>query len=190
MDNPEYIKINNRLYKINADYRNVLKYNEIFKDETISDYEKILGGICIFYGKDVAKETNNIEALLNGIKMIIDGRPSSLKNGEEIDNKYDMDFKIDMGLIISSMWSEYKIDITKEKIHWWTFYDLLNGLSSECALNRVRDIRNKDLSKITDKDELAEYKKLKKIWSLETPTKEMSDEQKRSSEEFYKAMGL
>ena len=185
MNNPEYIQIDDKKYKINTDYRNVLKLNEISTDTSISDYEKLLTYIYLFFGEEGLKDENNYERLVNSIITFAKGRPSAMKPNKEKKEEIDMDYKQDMNLIISSIWSEYGIDITKEKIHWWTFYDLLNGLSSDCALNRVRDIRSKDLNKIKDKEERDEYIKLKEIWSLDK-SKEMTLEQKKSVEDFYK----
>ena len=191
MENPEYILIDGQKYKINADYRNVLKFNQMYKDKSISDYEMIIGAICMFYGKDVVNDEDKYERLLEGIKKIVEGRPNSMNKINQEKQKIDMDYDKDMNLIIASMWSEYGIDITKEKIHWWTFYDLLNGLSSECALNRVRDIRSKDLSKITNKEEREQYIRLKEIWSLDTKKEcELTEEQRKSRDEFYKNLKI
>lgn len=191
MDNPEYIQIEDKKYKINADYRNVLEFNRLYKDENISDYEKLLSTICMFYGKDAIEDEENYNQLLEGVKKIIDGRPNSINKAYIEERKQDMDYDKDMNLIISSMWSEYGIDITKEKIHWWTFFDLLNGLSSECALNRVREIRTKDISKIQDKDERNTYIKLKQMWNLDAKKEnELTEEQIRSRDEFYKNLNL
>ena len=183
MNNPEYVKIDDRKYKMNTDYRNILKLDEIAKED-ISEYEKMLAFIYIMYGEAGLENSNDYERLINNIFVFIQGRPSARKSTNKVVER-DMDYQQDMNLIISSIWSEYGIDITKEKIHWWTFFDLLNGLSSECALNRIREIRTKDLSKIKNKEERDTYIELKEIWSL-NKTAEMTEEQKRSSEEFYK----
>ena len=79
----------------------------------------------------------------------------------------DMDYTYDMGLIIASFISDYKIDLSEpenETMHWWKFIDLLNGLSPKSALNRVREIRNKDLGDYKDNpkamEELIQAKRL------------------------------
>lgn len=185
MNNPEYVQIDDKKYKINTDYRNVLKLNDIATDTSISDYEKLLTYIYLFFGDEGLNDEKNYERLVNSIITFAKGRPSAMKPNKEEKHEKDMDYTQDMNLIISSIWSEYGIDITKEKIHWWTFYDLLNGLSSECVLNRVRDIRSKDLSKIKDREEREEYRKLKEIWALDK-TKEMTLEQRNSVDDFYK----
>lgn len=188
MNNPEYIKIGDKKYKINTDYRVVIEIDKISRDETINEYERMLSFLYVFYGEE-GINSDDYEALLNGMFTFIKGRPSSAKVIDDTKQEVDMDYEQDMGLIIASMKSEYNIDITKEKIHWWLFFDYLNGLSTDCILNRVREIRSKDLSKISDKEEREEYEKLKKIWSLDKK-KTMTAEQKKSAEEFYKDFAL
>lgn len=188
MDNPEYIKIGDKKYKMNTDYRVVFEIDKISRDETINEYERMLSFLYVFYGED-GINSDDYEALLSGMFKFIKGRPSSAKVIDDKKQEVDMDYEQDMGLIIASMKNEYDIDITKEKIHWWTFFDYLNGLSTDCILNRVREIRSKDLSKIKDREELEEYTRLKQIWSLDKK-KTMTAEQKRSVEDFYKDLTL
>ena len=187
MNNPEYIDIDGKRFKINTDYRNVLRLEKIANDKTIDDYERILGIIYMFYGEEGYNSEEYYDRLLNGIITFCKGRPNSINPIADNKREKDMDYTKDMNLIISSMWNEYGIDITKEKIHWWTFFDLLNGLSSECALNRVRDIRTKDLSKVKDKAERDEYARLKGVWAL-SKEDTMTEEQKQSVDAFYESL--
>jgi hypothetical protein len=60
----------------------------------------------------------------------------------------DMDFEYDESFVKSSFMSDYKIDLDDAEMHWWKFCNLLQGLTDSCILNRVRDIRNYDLSTI------------------------------------------
>ena len=77
-----------------------------------------------------------------------------------------MDFVEDMDYIEASFMSDFHIDLENEKMHWWKFMKLMNGLSNSefgncCVLNNIRNLRNMDLSKIKDsklKNELQEQK--------------------------------
>lgn len=42
MSNPEYVKVDGELYKINTDFRVALECNKIAEDENIGDYERSL----------------------------------------------------------------------------------------------------------------------------------------------------
>ena len=57
-----------------------------------------------------------------------------------------MSFKQDNGYIKASFMSDYKIDLDKVEMHWWQFFDLLQGLTENSVLNRVRSIREESMS--------------------------------------------
>ena len=42
MNNPEYVKVDNELYKINTDFRVALECNKIAEDENIGDFERAM----------------------------------------------------------------------------------------------------------------------------------------------------
>lgn len=191
MDNPEYLKIDDIKYKMNTDYRAVIRLQKILKDTTISEYERTLGAICLFFGEEGINHPEHYERLANGLLKFIQGRPNaSTGKIRPEESKIDMDYEKDWGLITASMKSEYNIDINSEKMHWWTFFDYLNGLSSECMFNRVRSIRNKDLSEIKDEKERREMRKLKKIWALDNTDIEYTKEQMENIDKFYELTGI
>ena len=73
-----------------------------------------------------------------------------------------MDYKQDMDYIEASFMSDYRINLSNVKIHWWTFSNLMNGLSNSefgncCVLNRIRNLRTYDTSQIKDKKENRPY---------------------------------
>ena len=190
MNNPEYVQIDDVKYKINTDFRVVLRFNELVLDNTISDYERGLGTILLFFGKEGINVPEHYERLLKSTLNFVKGRPSSVHVDEKKKIVRDMDYKQDWGLILASMKQVYGIDLTKEKLHWWTFFDYLNGLPTDCVLNQVREIRRKDLSKIKDRDEREEYIKLKEQWRLEEKDKPLSKEQQESVNRFYELTGI
>ena len=111
---------------------------EVVEDDSISEKERALA--IIYLLTDDIPDVN-LDKLL---KLLV----KYLQCGEEKvpTDKKDMDLKQDEKYIISSFMFDYHIDLTKEHMHWWRFIDLLNGLSSECILSRIRDIRTMDLS--------------------------------------------
>lgn len=189
MNNPEYIKIGDTKYKINTDYRIALKCNDIATDKSISDYEKAIGVVYTLFNIEKDLSNEELEKALKLALKYLQARPG--KNSVKTDKIVkDMDYKQDWGLILASIWQQYGIDLSKEKLHWWTFFDLLNGLSSDCILNRVRDIRTKDISKIKDEETRKTYLKLKQAYKLEEPKEELTDKEKESVETFYRLTGI
>lgn len=196
---PEYAEINDKKYKINTDFRVAIECQNIATDESISDYERALAIICVLYEEkaidDSLKDFNICNKLLEiAMKYLSCGKeiePS--KNNEEP----DMDFKQDMDYIEASFMSDYNIDLTNITMHWWKFYNLINGLSNSemgncCVLNRVRNLRNYDTKEIKDPKERKKIEEAKKQVALkkEHKKREFSEKEQQNMEEFYKSIGL
>ena len=143
---PEYIQVNNKQYKINTDFRIALKCDEVFRDDTIGDYEKTLAIIYLLLGDDGLHDYENYTEIIKLLTLY-------LRCGKELedtnqDEEPSMRFKQDEGYIKASFMSDYKIDLNNADLHWWAFYDLLCGLTENSILNRVRMIREEPLKKV------------------------------------------
>ena len=191
---PEYAEINDKRYKINTDFRVAIECQNIATDESISDYERALAIIYKLFGDDGIDDFNNYDKLLEiAIKY--------LSCGKELDNKVnekpDMDFSQDMDYIEASFMSDYNIDLANTEMHWYKFYNLINGLSNSemgncCVLNRVRNLRNYDTKEIKDPKERKKVEEAKKQVALkkEHKKREFSEKEQKNMEEFYKSIGL
>ena len=186
------IQIGDTIYEANTDFRIAIECNRIATDDTIDDYERVLGIICTVFGKDSIDIPEHYEKLLKWIK-------NWLSRGEEIKNdKPDMDYIQDYNLIWASMYGDYHgLDIDKEEIDWWKFLDLLNGLSNSefgncCVLNKIRNLRNIDVTKIKDNKERNEIIKAQKQFELKKNKKEnnITREQEKSMQELNKILGI
>ena len=89
-------------------------------------------------------------------------------------NKKDMDFWHDRAYINASFMSDYKLDLSTAKLHWWQFCELIQGLTENCVLSRVREIRNYDLNEIKDSKSKAKMAKAKEAVAL--PVKHTREE--------------
>ena len=140
---PEVIEIAGVEYEINTDYRFALACFACINDPDISAYERALGIIGLLY-KDEPPDAQ--EALKLALKYLRCGTDEE----DTGDKKPDMDFECDMNYIRSSFRSDFNIDLIRTDMHWFEFCELLQGLTDDCILNRVREIRNRDISEIKD----------------------------------------
>lgn len=184
------IKIEDTIYEANVYFKNVIKCDEIARDNSIGDFERILGIICTIFGPSALDNPNHYEKLLKWVLKY------SLNGEEKNNDEPDMDFKEDYNLIWASFMSDYNgMDIDKEQdMDWHKFIDLMNGLSNSemgncCVLNRIRNLRNFDLSTIKDNKERQKIAKLKEKVSLKK-NENLTQKQEESMKEFYKSIGL
>ena len=190
---PEYVEVNGKQYKINTDFRVAIKCNEIANDETIGDIERALGIIYVLFGDQGLEDSDNYEKLLNLAKKYL----ACGKEIQETNEDPDMDYIQDMDYIETSFMSDYHIDLSNVKMHWWKFFNLMNGLSNSelgncCVLNRIRNLRTMDTSQITDLNEKRKIIEAKNRVALKKKEKEvrLTVEQQNSVDQFYKQLGF
>lgn len=191
---PEYVEVNGKKYKINTDFRYAIKCNEIATDETIGDFERVLGIIYTLFGEEALNTPDDYETLLKLAQKYL----SCGKDLDNIDNEQpDMDYVEDYAYIKTSFRSDYGINLDKEEMHWWEFYDLINGLSNSelgdcCILNRIRNLRNYDVNDIKDSKEKQKILKAKEQVALKKYKREnhLTKEQEESMERLNKILGI
>lgn len=198
MNNPEYVKVDDELYKINTDFRIAIECNKIARDKKIGDYERALAIIYKLFGEKGLDCENQNKLIELGVKYLSLSREEKpLKN--DSDSKFELDFDKCKGLIKSSFKFDYKYDPYElEYLHWYDFYNDLENLSTSefgncCMLNRVSSILNEDASKIKDSKDRTNLVKLQKELKQKyciSEEKEMTKEQEESARAFYKAIGI
>ena len=195
-NNPEYAEVNGKKYKINTDFRIAIECQKIAEDNSIGDFQRAMGIIYKLYGDEAvdSKNMNDWSRLLElAIQFLTLGneQTNSISNDEP-----DMDLIEDMPYIEASFMSDYKIDKKKKKIHWWKFYKLLEGLSNSemgncCILNRIRNLRTTDTSKIKDIKERDRINEAKKQYALKKKNKIiLTKEQEENRIALLKNIGI
>ena len=145
MTYPESAKVNGEIYPLNTDYRVGLRCMQVCNDPDITDVERALAIVCLLFGfvPSLAEASPYVDM---AIKFLQCGKEQ--EKGKK--GKTDFDFEYDRGYIEASFQSDYGIALSETKMHWWRYMELLNGLTEHSVLNRVRDLRNYDLSEIKD----------------------------------------
>ena len=187
------IQIEDKIYTANVDFRTAIRCNEIAKDTNIGDYERVLGIICTMYGEEGLDIPSHYEKLINwALKYLSCGKEVTSNEDEP-----DMDYVEDMEYIEASFMSDYQIDLENTEMDWQKFNKLINGLSNSemgncCILNRIRNIRNYDVSQIQDAKERDKMIKVKESVALKKSKKEnhLSSEQEESMDQLNKILGI
>lgn len=196
MNNPEYVKVGDKKYKINTDFRVAIECNNIAQDDSIGDTERPLAIIYKLFGDEGLDNPQDWEKLLElGIKYLSLSKDTT---GVDKDAEIDMDFSEDMDYIEASFMSDYRIDLAETKMHYWKFYTLLEGLSNSelgncCVLNRIRNLRTFDLSQIKDNKEREKLTKAKEMVALKSIKKDevkLTKEQEESMRKLDEIIGF
>lgn len=186
MNNPEYVKIGEKKYKINTDFRIAIECNNIAQSDNIGDIERPLAIIYKLFGDKGLDNPDDWEKLLElGMKYLCLN-----KELDDNDEEPDMDFNKDMDYIEASFMSDYRIDLTKTKMHWWKFFNLIEGLSNSeigncCVLNRIRNLRTFDISQVKNQKEKAKIIKAKQRVALNQKEVNITDIEKKNHSKFF-----
>ena len=193
MDYIKKIQIEDTVYEARTDFRTAIRCNEIATDQTIGNYERVLGIICTIFGPSSINNPSHYEKLLKwALNWLSCGK--EIEHDDEIP---DMDYTEDMDYIEASFMSDYGIDLENTNMEWHKFYNLMNGLSNSelgncCVLNRIRNLRNYDISQIKDSKERQKMAKAKEEVALKKYKKEnnLTKEQEESMNRLNEILGL
>lgn len=184
---PKAVKINDKVFKINTDFRVALKCDQVYQDNKKGEYEKSLAIIFLLYGTDGLNDKNNYDKLLKFAEYYLScGEEIKEHNREEA----NMDFHQDMDYIEASFMSDYNIDLENIVMDWWKFRKLINGLTEHCVLNNVRFVRDYDISQIKDSKELNKWIKRKESVALKIEDDNLTSDEEDSATKFYELTGV
>ncbi len=148
---PEYAEIDGKMYKINIGYEYALQCFKIIDDKSISDMERAIAIVSILFGRE---ENGDIVGIPENLDKALEKASIYLSCAKEDKNskvtKKDMDFERDKEFIYASFISDYNIDLENKDMHFWKYCSLISGLTENSILNRVRDLRNLNLSEYKD----------------------------------------
>lgn len=176
MKYPKYAKVSDKKYPINTSFRVALKCFEIINDSSISDLERTYAIVYKLFGfipedKDMKDFVRIAEQYLGCGKS----------QEEHQSRKKDMDFKQDWPYLIASFMSDYKINLNDEEMHWYQFIDLIQGLTEDSVMSKVRELRNYNLSEVKDQKTRNKIIKLQQNVALK---EELTPEEQEALDKF------
>lgn len=189
-DYPTHAEIEGELYELNTDYRYALECFKIIDSTSISDIERAIAVVSILFGRE--DENGNIINIPENLNIALEKAAIFLSCGKENKDikeiKRDMDFEYDKEFIRASFMSDYSIDLSNRELHFWQFCELISGLTENSILNRVRDLRNTDLSDYKDSKTRTKIEEAMKRVALPIEY-EYDDEDIEVLENFNKLLG-
>lgn len=122
-----------RTYRIDADFRNVLRAIDIMDDATLwPDIRTEKALRCFVRGRLATDRAGLLEAVLRAVMG------ESKGSGKRV-----MDYDKDADMIFAAFWQAYGIDLHHDRLHWSAFRALLANLPDDTRMMQVVDIRTR-----------------------------------------------
>lgn len=182
---PTKIEVNNKIYELNTDYRTAIACFKVINDKSISKFNRGFAILTLLIGKF---DLEDMQELLTKCGIY-------LRCGkEENDSKKDadMDYVQDERIIRTSIRQCYHENLNNiEYLHWWEYNEMIEGLTEDTILSKIREIRSYDLSEEKDSKRKDAILEIKRKVALETDDEEeLSEEEERNIAAFDEAAGL
>lgn len=160
---PYSFEFEGREYGLNLSFDNVLKVLELFRDGVLSNYEKYEFALAMLINDRKSPPVKAAEIIFNDYISLNKNKCSS-------GNLRLFDFEQDSIYIYSSFMTDYGIDLFEEqnKLHWWKFISLFQGLSDKTKMREVMNIRQRPVPEPNkyNAEEIRRLYELKEYYAL------------------------
>ena len=173
---PNHAYVEGVKYPIDTDYRVALECFHIIEDDSIGDTERTYAVIYKLF-HIIPKD----EEISDFVRIASEYLGCGEKQEDQKIRKKDMDFQQDWKYIVASFMSDYHIDINQNEMHWYQFINLIQGLTDNSIMSRIRELRNYDLNEVKDQKTKRRIMEAQKSVELST---ELSQEEKQIVDQF------
>lgn len=176
---PDIMEANGHSYPINTDYRVALACFKALYDPEISDLERFYAIEGLLLGTNVLEEDEPI--LREKIsKYLSCERENEFENDEVVSYHYIQDEKITR----TSIRQCYHLDLNSlPYLHWYEYNELIEGLTDDTLLSKIREIRTINTNKISDTTEKEKIEKLKRVYAIKEV--KVKTEREKELDEFW-----
>lgn len=170
---PEGVNVDGRFYKMDFDFRNVLRMIDVLDDDTLLPESKAYNALLC-----LCKRPRNVEKVCDAVKELLFKAPRKKSSQKATD------FVQDAGLIRAAFRQAYGIDLYRDKLHWIEFTELLNAIPEGSRYSEVVGIRVRPMPAATkwNQKEREWLLKAKADVALEMTDKERAERYERDVE--------
>lgn len=167
---PEFAEICGEKWELDTDFRVWLKIEKILANSDGKGGAALAECMAAAYRRLPPEPRRAADALLWFLSCGRTGEYTAASEDKDADTAARhiraLDAEYDSEYIWSAFYAQYRIDLTRERLHWWKFCALLDGLDKNCRLSQIMAYRCVDLSKISDRETRMMYAKMRKRYAL------------------------
>lgn len=174
---PDTVTVGRKKIKVDLDYRNVLRMLDILqRDDLIPEARDFLAAKCVC--KRPAK------GMITELRKLLFAEPP------KGDGKRVTSFEQDAGLIRAAFRQVYGINLWKDKLHWFEFIELMQGIPEGNRYSDVVGIRMREMPEPTkwNAKERAWLARAKAAVALNRTEKEIEEDYQRGVKAVFDAL--
>ena len=135
---PEGVTVDGRFYKLDFDFRNVLRMIEILdRDDILPDAKAYKALQCL------CKRPKNAVKVVEAVKALLFKAPRK-KGGQKV-----TDWVQDAGLIRAAFRQAYGIDLYRDRLHWIEFTEMMSAIPEGSRYAEIVGIRARPMPEPT-----------------------------------------
>ena len=131
---PAGVTVGGRFYKMDFDFRNVLRMLDVLDREDLLPEAKSYNAL-----RCLCRRPRNVLPVLEAVKKLLFNAPRE-KGGQKV-----TDFIQDAGMIRAAFRQSYGIDLYRDRLHWIEFTELLNAIPEGSRYAEVVGIRTRPM---------------------------------------------
>ena len=159
-----------------TDYRTGILFEQTLSDPAMPDHEKLSTVLVLYYGNNIfplLSDMDTVKEALDGIMWFYrcGGEKEEEETGDSDTSGKDPPFSYehDAGYIYAAFLGAYRIDLTKNRLHWWQFRALFLGLPETTLFCKIMGYRTMEIPAKMPKAKKAFYQRMKRIYKLPDP---------------------
>lgn len=169
---PADVEISGKTYRLDADYRNAIKFEELMLDPEVPDEARGMLALRLFY----PVIPDDVSAAFEKIVWFYAGGedPQQRRRGSAgaSAGKRVYSYEHDSAYIYAAFLADYGIDLESiDFLHWWKFRALFESLREDNLICRIMGYRSADLSKLKG-EQRKHYQEMQRFYALPRPRDE------------------
>ena len=167
---PQGVEVDGKFYKLDFEFRNVLKMIDILDDDMLMPEAKAYNAVhCL------CKRPKNAVKVCEAVKNLLFSAPRK-KGGQKV-----TDWVQDAPLIRAAFRQAYGIDLYRENLHWIEFTELLNSIPEGSRYSEIIGIRARPMPEPTkwNQKEREWLLQAKADYALDLTDKEQAEQYRR-----------
>lgn len=180
---PQSVYIGDVEYPLNTDFRISLRFEATINDPTLSEDERIIRCLELYYGQIPADIDTALEAAIAFFQC------DQEQVGDEAPDDPAYSFEYDAPYIYAAFMQQYGIDLCHiDYMHWWQFKALFDGLTKDTRFIEIVGYRVAEPYKDMPREERDQMNKLKRVYAL--PEVDMRTQEQIEADERFNAIAL